>query len=63
MDYNVGDEITYALWGGGLRTGIVTEKHGDVKNGQPGFDMVCADGGTYWGYDDQIVRVRVLGRI
>ena len=49
--------------GGGLRTGIVTEKHDDVKNGRPGFDMRCSDGGEYWGYDDQIVEVRVLGRI
>jgi len=63
MNYSVGDEVTYALRGGGLRTGIVTLKHDDVKNGQPGFDMRCYGGGIYWGYDDQIVAVQVRSRI
>jgi len=53
--YEVGDTITYATWGGALRTGVVTGKYADVKNGLPGFDMTTESGSTVWGYDDQIV--------
>lgn len=64
MNYAVGDTVTYATFGGGLRTGVITEKFDDVKNGLPGFDMRVTDDGMWpngpelgWGYDDQIVEV------
>lgn len=57
--YEVGDIVVYRTFGGGeYRTGHVTAKHEDIKNGYPGFDMVDHLGGTYWGYDDQICTVR-----
>ena len=66
MNYAVGDTVTYTVFGGGLRTGVIVEKFDDVKNGLPGFDMRVEDDGLYpgaggiglgWGYDDQIVSV------
>ena len=64
MAYAVGDVVTYRLWGGGLRTGVITERFDDVKNGEPGFDMKIPaslsepTGDTmFWGYDSQIVVV------
>jgi hypothetical protein len=65
MNYAVGDTVTYATFGGGLRTGIITHKHDDVENGEAGFDMVIHPSTSsllpaecYWGYDDQITDVR-----
>lgn len=65
MNYSVGDTVTYATFGGGLRTGVIIEKFDDVKNGRPGFDMRVEDDGLYpggielgWGYNDQIVDVK-----
>lgn len=55
MEYKVGDTISYETWGGVLRTGVVTGKYADVKNGLPGFDMTTVSGSTVWGYDEQIV--------
>lgn len=65
MAYAVGDVVTYRLWGGGLRTGVITEKFDDVKNGEPGFDMkipaslssLAGEPEMFWGYDSQIVAV------
>ncbi len=65
LAYAVGDVVTYRLWGGGLRTGVITEKFDDVKNGEPGFDMEIPGStsqftGTpemFWGYNTQIVEV------
>ena len=59
MEYNIGDTVTYETWGGALRTGTVTGKHADIKNGRPGFDMTTDMGNTVWGYDDQIVEFLV----
>lgn len=56
--YEVGDTVTYEAFGGSHRTGVITGKYDDVKNGRPGFDMELPNGGTVWGYDLQIVRVR-----
>jgi len=55
--YNIGDTITYTTFGGEYRTGVVIEKHADIKNGLSGFDMQLQDGSTAWGYDSQIVKV------
>lgn len=56
-EYQIGDVISYVPFGGGRRTGVVTNKEDDVKNGRPGFDMRGLDGESYWGYDDQIIEV------
>jgi hypothetical protein len=55
--YKEGDTITYIPFGGGYRTGIVTEKFDDIKNGLPGFDLELEVGGQVWGYDSQIIKV------
>lgn len=57
MNYKVGDTIYYEPLGGGVRKGVVTLKEADIKKGRPGFDMLHEDGNTYWGYDDQIIKV------
>jgi hypothetical protein len=67
MDYSVGDTIEYRDFLGDRRQVRVTERHGDIKNGRPGFDGVVVgpscggdgpqDGQTVWGYDDQITSV------
>lgn len=54
--YEVGDTVVYETFCG-PRTVIITAKHADVKNGRPGFSG-RNEGGTYWGYDYQVVRVR-----
>ena len=51
--YDVGDTITYYAFGGERRTGVVTTKSDDIKNGEPGFVLDI----NAWGYDDQIVAV------
>jgi hypothetical protein len=56
LNYRVGDTITYRPFGGGTRTVVVINKHGDINNGRPGFDG-DNDEGHYWGYDEQIVKV------
>lgn len=55
--YRVGDLIVYVAFGGERRTVTVISKEDDIKNGQPGFDGEDADGNSWWGYDDQIVKV------
>lgn len=57
MNYEIGDLVRYELWGGGTRVGVVTSKEDDIKNGRPGFGIRTADGGRFWGYDDQIIGV------
>ena len=54
-NYEVGNRITYEDFGGDRRTGIVTGKYDDIKNGRPGFDMTLTNGLEVWGYDEQIV--------
>lgn len=56
LNYKVGDTITYRPFGGVPRTVVVVGKYDDVKNGYPGFDG-DNDEGSWWGYDDQIVRI------
>lgn len=60
-DYKVGDTITYSTFGGDRRTVVVTAKHEDVKNGEPGFDgyVVSDPSFAVWGYDQQIIAVEV----
>jgi hypothetical protein len=58
INYNVGDEIAYRTFGGGIRHVLVHNKEDDVKNGRPGFDGEMAlDGSPVWGYDEQIVAI------
>lgn len=63
MDYQEGDVIEYRAFGGGQpRRVLVESKKADVKNGCPGFDGICIEGGAdpgmnCWGYDRQITRV------
>lgn len=49
--YDIGDTVTWDLWGGQRVTGRVTDV--DFKNDSPIF---IADNG-HWGYDDQIIEV------
>jgi hypothetical protein len=65
MKYQKGDVIKYELWGGDVREVTVTDRHEDVKNGQPGFDGIATDESDgwngyfrYWGYDSQIISVK-----
>ena len=37
----------------------MTEKEADVKNGKPGFVGKEEDGSGVWGYDHQIVALRI----
>lgn len=60
MNYEPGDRIIYQTFGGERRLVKVLERHGDVKNGLPGFDAEIIGGGEHdgmavWGYDYQIV--------
>lgn len=57
MNYEIGDLLSYHARSAGRRTGVVIDKDDDIKNGRPGFSIRCADGSTYWGYDDQILGV------
>lgn len=58
IEYEVGDTITYETFGGTPRTVVVRARYDDVKNGLPGFTGDNSEG-SFWGYDDQIVRVEV----
>lgn len=66
MDYQAGDVIVYRPFGGGLRRVRVEERLADVKRGRPGFDGVVVSGPEkghpVWGYDSQIVPLRVIQR-
>lgn len=54
--YEVGDTITYAPFGGSpVRTGVVVVKDPEIKHGEPGFFLDT----DVWGYDSQIIRVDV----
>ena len=57
--YDVGDIVRYETFTGELRTVVVTDKSGDIKNGRPGFDghIHRAEFDKVWGYDSQIIRV------
>lgn len=59
-NYEVGDTIEYAAFGGERRIVLVTAKHADIKNGRAGFDGEVEStrgiGQTVWGYDTQIIR-------
>ncbi len=67
MEYEAGDVIVYRPFGGGLRRVRVEERLADVKRGRPGFDGVVVSGPEkgqpVWGYDDQIVPLRVIQRV
>tara|TARA_R100001163_G_scaffold62804_1_gene53943 strand:- start:43 stop:273 length:231 start_codon:yes stop_codon:yes gene_type:complete len=51
----VGEHIYYRTFGSSVRYVMVTDVYDDVKNGRAGFDCVDSRGGTYWGYDDQVI--------
>lgn len=48
----IGDRVTYAPFGGGVRVVLVDEVSDDIKNGRPGFG-----GENGWGYNDQIIVI------
>jgi len=48
--YEIGDTVTWSLFGGQIVTEVVTEI--DFKNNAPIFI-----GDKHWGYDTQIIRV------
>ncbi|MGH8975472.1 MAG: hypothetical protein ACRD0C_19980 [Acidimicrobiia bacterium] len=64
MDYEAGDVIVYQTFGGGLRRVKVERRLSNVKRGQPGFDGTVVSGPEkgmpVWGYDDQIVPLRLV---
>jgi hypothetical protein len=64
MDYEAGDVIVYQTFGGGLRRVRVLGRLPDVKHGRPGFDGTVVSGREkgldVWGYDYQIVNLRLL---
>jgi protein involved in polysaccharide export with SLBB domain len=51
----IGDTVRVRIWGGGTRTGVVSEVDEDIKNGRPGISYDAADDG-YWCYADQIIE-------
>jgi hypothetical protein len=63
MEYEAGDVIWYRPFGGGLRRVLVEQRLADVKHGRPGFDGTVVSGpekGTpVWGYDHQVVPLRL----
>ena len=62
INYSVGDTITYQTFGMDYRTVIVTERHENIKKGQPGFDgyVVGDPSFSVWGYDHQILTATEL---
>ena len=64
MEYRVGDVICYRAFGGGVRRVLVEERFADVKHGRPGFAGTVVSGpergAPVWGYDHQIVPLRLL---
>lgn len=63
VEYEAGDVIWYRHFGGGLRRVLVEHRLADVKHGRPGFDGIVVsepeNGTPVWGYDHQIVPLRV----
>ena len=70
--YKVGDVVEQRFSDGHSRTVLVTERHGDVKNGSPGFyGTACDERGQpveayrgyseLWGYDYEVARVVLAG--
>ena len=57
LNYRKGSTIMYHAFGGEVRKVVVESKEDDIKNGRPGFDGQDLDGGRWWGYDDQIIKV------
>ena len=56
-EYEVGDTIAYLSYNA-ICVGRVTAKHADVKNGCPGFEIInSTTGNTWWGFDNQIIKV------
>jgi hypothetical protein len=64
MDYEAGDVIVYQTFGGGLRRVKVEQRLANVKRGRPGFDGTVVSGPEkgkpVWGYDYQIVPLRLV---
>ena len=62
-EYQVGDVICYRTFGGGARRVLVEERFADVKHGHPGFAGTVVSGpekgAPVWGYDHQIVPLRL----
>lgn len=62
VEYEAGDVIWYRHFGGGLRRVLVEHRLADVKHGRPGFDGIVSEpenGTPVWGYDHQIVPLRM----
>ena len=57
QETEIGDVVTYAAFGGEVRTIVVTEASDNIKNGRAGFGGNDNKGGTWWGYDDQIIVI------
>ena len=57
----VGEHIYYRTFGSSVRYVMVTDVYDDVKNGRAGFDCGDSRGGTYWGYDDQVIMYPETG--
>lgn len=64
MEYRVGDVMCYRTFGGGVRRVLVEERFADVKHGRPGFAGTVVSGpekgAPVWGYDHQILPLRLL---
>jgi hypothetical protein len=67
-DFEVGDIITYATFGGEIRRVLVEDKESNIKNDRDGFGGFLVDydnskfflNGQYyrvWGYCDQILSI------
>jgi len=64
VKYKLGDIIEYISMGGERRIVKIVNTEKNIKKGYPGFDGDEVDpktfkptGETYWGYDDQILKV------
>jgi hypothetical protein len=67
-DFEVGDIITYATWGGEIRRTYVENKVSEIKNDRDGFDGFLVDEDNnrlylngnplgVWGYVEQIISI------
>jgi len=56
-EYQAGDFIEYATYGGTLRTVEVDEHKDDIKYGLAGFTGTTTEGASVWGYDHQITTL------
>jgi len=60
-NYGPGDTVVYEAFGGQRREVQVSERHADIKGGEPGFSgcqISNAAQNSVWGYDRQIIEVQ-----